>query len=94
MPIVGNPTRSDCEISDAIAERAEFEKPLLWKRSKKNNLWRNWQGLTLTIFKRDGDGYFAWSIAGADGPRFSNCGYETEHEAIGELEAALGVGEL
>jgi hypothetical protein len=87
-------TATDPVIEAAFAERTEFEEPLLWKRSKKNNLWRNWQGMTLTIFKREGDGYFAWSIAGVDGPRFSNCGYETEHEAIGELEDALGVGEL
>lgn len=87
-------TTPDPVIVAVLAERAEFENPILWKRSKRGNLWRNWQGMTLTIFKRKGDGYYAWSIADVDGPRFSSCGYETEHEAIGELESALGVGEL
>lgn len=62
-----------------------------WKRSRRGNLWRLWQGLTLTIFERS-DGYFGWSIADAEGVRFSRCGYETEDAAMGALADEIEIG--
>lgn len=56
-----------------------------FKRSKRGNLWRNFRGLTLTVFRRAGDNWFAWSIADEEGPRYSPHAWETEEEAIGAL---------
>ena len=78
-------------IEDALAEWAEFESPSAWKRSRKGNLWRRWNGLNVTVFKRD-DGYFGWSIANEEGPRYSPGRFETEGEAMNALGSNLGVG--
>jgi hypothetical protein len=81
----------DHEIDSAMDAWEEFEDR--WKRSRKGNLWKHWDGLTLTVFRREGDGWFAWSIADADGPRFSQAAYRTEEEALTALGETLGVWE-
>ena len=41
--------------------RAEFKAG--FRRSRRGNLWRTWEGLTLTVFGR-ADGRYRWCIAG------------------------------
>lgn len=97
MPKIGKKGRDHEEIlSDddlvelALATRAEFESG--FKRSRKGNLWRNYEGLTLTIFRRRGDDYYGWSIADSDGVRFSPGGCETEEDALSALSSELAIG--
>ena len=59
-------------------------------RSRKGNLWRDFEGVTVTIFARD-DGFYGWCIAGHQGKRFSHNGYETEDHAMAALTDQLGV---
>lgn len=64
-----------------------------FRRSKKGNLWRQYDGQTLSVFPRSDD-TFGWCIAsGDDDKQFSSRGYETEEEAIEALATELGVGE-
>jgi hypothetical protein len=71
----------------AAKAREEFEGG--FKRSQKGNLWRTWQGMTLTVFRRDDDS-FAWCVVDADGERrFSRGTYEDESDAIGGLADAV-----
>ena len=62
-----------------------------FKRSKKGNLWRHYDGQTACVFGRD-DGYYGWSISGNSATRFSKGGYRTEEEALEALGESLGVG--
>lgn len=83
----------DTELEHVLAARAEFESSSAWRRSRKGNCWRTWEGMTLTIFKRD-DGFFGWCVASADDRRFSSGGYELEGDAMSALGSELGVGEF
>ncbi len=56
----------------------------LFQRSKNHNLWRHWNGLCLTIFKRHMDGFYGWSIKGSS-TRYSRIGYKTESLALKAL---------
>ena len=82
------------KVETSLAVQAEFESSLSWHRSKRGNLWRNWKGKTLTIFRRTGDGFFGWCIANEDERQFSSGGYETEADAMRALVSELGVGEF
>jgi hypothetical protein len=86
MPRIGETTR----LQRARAEWADFRAG--FRRSKRGNLWRLWDGLTVCVFCRS-DEYFGWSIAADDGPRFSTAGYESADEAIVALGKELGIGE-
>lgn len=55
-----------------------------FKRSKKGNLRRTYEGCTLTIFKR-ADGYFAWCISEDGEVNYSPVTYDTEDEALDGL---------
>lgn len=84
-------TKRDPLIEAALAEWARFEEPAAWRVSKRGNLWREWDGVTLTIF-RHGCRY-RWSIADEEyGPRFSDQDYTTEEAAMVALGEAIGVG--
>jgi len=62
-----------------------------FRRSKKGNLWREYDGKTLSVFPRSDD-TFGWCIAsGDDNKQFSSRGYETEEEAIEALGRMLDV---
>jgi hypothetical protein len=54
-------THKDYDLPAFAEARAEFEAG--FRRSRRGNLWRTWEGLTLTVFARD-DGRYAWCIAG------------------------------
>ena len=45
-----------------------------WKRSRKGNLWRLFDGKTLTIFCRE-DEYYGWCVADGKTTRFSSGGF-------------------
>jgi hypothetical protein len=63
-----------------------------WTSSKKGNLWKLWDGKTVSIFKRT-DGWWGWSYAAKnDRPRFSTGGYKTIEEAMEGLADVLAVG--
>src|SRR4051812_13060872 len=93
MPRIGKAARNrEAEHVEAVlAARAEFAAG--FRRSRKGNLTREWEGLRLTIFRRKGDGCFGWSVADEEGPRFSPGGYETEEEALLALGFAMGIDE-
>jgi hypothetical protein len=55
-----------------------------FKRSMKGNLWREFKGVTITVFSKD-DGY-AWCIAAGQGKRtFSDGTFDTEEQALRAL---------
>jgi hypothetical protein len=83
------PSHQDRELAEYLARRDEFERG--FRRSRKGNLWRHFEGMTLTVFGRD-DGFYGWCIAGPDGTRFSSGGFEEEADAIGSLAGELEVG--
>ncbi len=72
---------------------AGFENPSAWRRSNKGNVWREWDGVTITIFRRQ-DGRWGWCIADEDGPRYSTGGYETQADARTALGENRGVSGL
>jgi len=68
----------------------EFESGFM--RSRRGNLWRQWEGMTLTVFERHG--CYRWCIARANGnARFSPCAFDYEEEALRSLAAEMGLGE-
>jgi hypothetical protein len=74
----------------ALAEWTEFENG--FQRSRRGNLWRHYDGLTVTVFERR-EGRYGWCIvADEDEKRFSQTGYESESEAIRALGYELDVG--
>jgi hypothetical protein len=80
------------EASHRAAELAEFVAG--FRRSKKGNLWRHFDGLTLTVFARRGDGFFGWCVCGNDGPRFSQGCFEDEHDAVSSLAWEMMIGQV
>ncbi len=79
----------DPELEARIAEFEAFADPAAWRRSRKGNLWRHYEGVTVSIFTRRDD-MPGWSIADADGTRFSHGGFFDEEEAMGDLADELG----
>jgi hypothetical protein len=69
----------------SISRREAFAKG--FRRSRKGNLWREWQGLTVTVFRRAGG--FHWSIADEYGPRYSPAGYQDQDLALAALWVRL-----
>lgn len=63
-----------------------------FQRSRRGNLWRNWDGKTLTVFNRR-DGLWGWSIADRDGPRFSRRGHEDDESAMLALYQELDLAD-
>ena len=60
---------------------------MTFRRSRKGNLWRMYDGMTLTVFRRgDGAGY-CWCAADSLGPRYSTEPYE---ERGGRRQGDLG----
>jgi hypothetical protein len=101
MPPLGNkrPATTDEPVDDPVPEPDLDLCAEAWevfqcgfRRSKKGNLWRNFEGdMTLTIFRRRGDDTYGWCVADEQGPRFSRRGFETEEAALFALAEALGV---
>ena len=94
MPTARKPSDRDRELEAALQARDQFAAG--FKRSKKGNLWRNYEGLTVVIFRRQGDDWFSWSITDTDdeGPRFSPRPFDTEADAMDALCDELLIGEF
>jgi hypothetical protein len=60
-----------------------------FRRSRKGNLWRPFQGVTLTVFAHPVDGSYHWCLSDGDGPRYGERGYDEEEEAMRDLWAEL-----
>src|SRR5262245_39961852 len=88
--------RSEPNLTDGTFDVERFEKARRdfaesFERSAKGNLWRTWDGMTVTVFKRKDDRW-AWCITDDRTRRFSPGGYDDEHYAISALATELGVG--
>ncbi len=70
---------------------SDFQTPSDWRRSKRGNLWTDWQGMTLCVFRR-GEG-FRWSIASPGGVQFSHEQCSSEDDAKQSLCEQLEVME-
>ncbi len=94
MPRIGERMKGQLEIEAAIAEREAFAAE--FRRSRKGNLWRTYDGRTVVVFQREADGCFAWSINGGDdvGTQFSESAYEIECDAMESLMDVLDVGAI
>ena len=75
------------EVERVVAEMEEFQEPDNWKISRKGNLWREWNGVTLTVFQQGR--FFRWSIASPEGVDYSPRSYETVEETAEELRMAV-----
>ncbi len=81
----------ELETQEQQAERKRFMSRSLWKRSRKGNLYRHYEGATITIFKTD-DGDYRWSIAETEGEMtWSESEYATEEIALQELAYEIGL---
>jgi hypothetical protein len=82
MPRIGQPTR--IQIEGAFAEFASG-----FRRSRRGNLWREYDAWIVTVFRCQ-DGGFAWRISACeDDVQFSEETYETEQEAMDSMGAEL-----
>jgi hypothetical protein len=87
-------TRKQKRLTAAIqrvlnSQDADFDDLACWRRSQKGNLWRSWEELTVTVFRRDDD-TFGWSISGGDGVEYSETEYPSEIDAMADLACELG----
>ena len=84
-------TTRDREIEAALAELEQWNDPTAWHRNHKRNLCREWNGWTVTIFRRYGG--YRWCIAGDDDEReISPTTFETGLDAMIDLAQTLGIG--
>jgi hypothetical protein len=58
----------------------------------RENSWREYQGLNLTVFRRSRKGGFGWSILDSEGPEYFPGGFEDEEEALEALWFELNWG--
>jgi hypothetical protein len=84
--------KRDPAISAALAERQEFTDVRNWRRSRKGNAWRVWEGVTLTVFYREGRYRYSLNDELLPELRFSEGNYDSEEEAVEALADELGVG--
>lgn len=76
----------DREIEAIIAARERFAAG--FRRSRRGNLWRRLDDLTLTVFRQEDR--FKWSISYGDGSaRFSDERFDTEEYALSSLWNAV-----
>lgn len=85
------PTQEQRVMEAVLAQWKEFEEPSAWKRSRKGNLWRPYDGMTVTVFLR-ADRYWGWCIADGDEMRYSTSGYQKVEDAKTALGEAIGIG--
>lgn len=66
-----------------LREWTEFDRG--FRRSSKCNLWREYQGLTLSVFRRT-NGRYAWCIAEqGDERKYSPTSFDSEEDALYDL---------
>ena len=84
MPVVQS--LRDREIEVLLKLREKFENPAEWNVSKKGNgnIWREWDGMALSIFRKYSGGY-CWCVSNEERRSFSVTKYATVEEAKGAL---------
>jgi hypothetical protein len=82
MPRIGEPTWQQ-QIEAALSEFAAG-----FRRSRRGNLWREYDDAVVTVFGTD-DEQFGWCIARDGQTQFSKSRFETEDEAIDSLWSEL-----
>ncbi|MGC1274343.1 MAG: hypothetical protein WBC44_11605 [Planctomycetaceae bacterium] len=88
------PAPLDPVVELAMAQWAEYKNRDHWQRSRRGNLYRHWDGATVTIFKRS-DGWYGWCVSDTDGTQFSRGGYATKADAIHAAgEDSLYIGQF
>jgi hypothetical protein len=80
MPRIGSKGRvATPNLSDFDLFRMGF------RLSQRGNLWREFEGRTLTVFARkDGDGYM-WCVVSPEHKEYSDETFDTQDEAITDL---------
>lgn len=58
-----------------------------FRRSRKGNLWRDWDGVTCTVFARMGR--YVWCVADEAEVTYSRERFETEEEALWDLASEM-----
>lgn len=77
-----------------LATLREFCELRWWRRSARGNLVRQFDGSTLTVFKRRGEWWWCIATGEEEETKFSPQGYETEEDALYALaEVTVGEGE-
>jgi hypothetical protein len=96
MPIPGQQSRgvemTEAEMRIACEELwREFRSTAKWQKSKSNprNIWRMYEGRTLTVFRKYGR--FRWSIADAEQVIYSEDDFDTRSDAIDDVGTYVGV---
>jgi len=82
----------DRAVEQALEILNEFKDCAAWQRSKKGNLWRKWDNLTLTVFRRGS--CYAWSMADGDEVTYSPRSYPNAEQALDGLASALDLYEI
>jgi hypothetical protein len=62
-----------------------------FRRSRRGNLWREYHGLTVTVYQTP-EGLYGWCLAGPESqgpPRLSSEKFETEVEALEDVQDVL-----
>ena len=80
----------DAEVETQLTAWESFSSG--FRQSRKGNWWREWDGLTLTIF-RNRYGRWQYCVADPDGPHWSHNAYDTEGEAMDSLFYELTGGD-
>lgn len=75
MPKISQPIS---HFEDAMREIENFKRG--FRRSRKGNLYREYEGVVVTIFGREGS--YGWVINSGDESRFSSGRFGTEEEAM------------
>ena len=92
MPKIGK-TKRKRRVDEAaelrMANWEEFSAASAWRRASRGNLWREWEGETITVFERPA-GSFNWSVADEDGPRYSREVFDDEDDAMMALCEEVG----
>ena len=79
-------------IARALHRRLERERFAFsngFRRSRRDNLWRIWEGKTVVVFHRESGrdaGKYGWVVTGDDDtPAFSTQSFATEEDAIEDV---------
>jgi hypothetical protein len=76
------------ELTAAEMDRAYWDFCEGFRSSRKGNMWRDWQGMTLTIFQAR-HGKWTWCIADGNGRRWGRkC--DSQESAMSDLFIEVG----
>lgn len=81
---------TDADLDEMENQAAFDEFELEFKRSRRGNRWRLYEGATVTVFEHP-DTFFSWCISDSKGTRYSSSGYEDPDGALIALGYELEV---